>query len=116
MIGELIVLHKSPEALRSDWTEFLASSGEALKAIDREEALIKAALENDTEALAKVASDANDITFAKVKAADVKANHFGSVSLHTGRQLVKWLNAFNSGYDKLKRLEKRSARFHGGVR
>lgn len=112
--GNVIMFPKSPEALRSDWADFFAKSTEALHAIDHEEALIKAALESDSDALAKVASDANQITFAKVKAADVRANHFGSVTMHTGSQVLKWLNNFNSNYEKLKRLEKHSARFHGG--
>jgi hypothetical protein len=116
MTGELIVLYKSEEALRSDWAEFSARSSEQLREIDREEALIKAALDPDSQALAKVASDANEITLAKVKAADVRNNHFGSVSLHTGRQLAKWLKAYNEEFGRLRRLEKRSARFRGAAR
>lgn len=89
MSGEVIVLMKSPDALQSDWKEFFARSTEALTAIDHEEVLIKAALEDDSEALAKVASGANEITLAKVKAAEVNANHYGSASLHAGTQLLK---------------------------
>ena len=110
--GNIFVLHKSPDAVRSDFKDFLQKFNEDLRAIDREEALIKAALEPDSSALAKVATDANEVTFAG-RLAHVKENLFGSPSMHTAERLVKWLNEFNGGYDRLRRLEKRSARFHG---
>jgi hypothetical protein len=115
MMGELIVLWKSRDALTEDWKETSKKLDDDWKSLWRENDLLKAALENNNEALAKVASDPNEVTLAKVQASCLKAEN-GSLFLHTGQRIVDWLNEWHQRYDAQKRLERRSERFLGGAR
>ena len=132
--GTIIVLHKSPSAIRNDWKAFFARSQDSLLRISGDP-LTKIVTGQVTSAAvaarAMEMSESNGANWVKNLArarAQLEKSRGGALAkkvaavsddgagLDTAERLIKWLNEFNGEYDKIKRLEKRSARFAGGAR
>ena len=118
MSGELIVLFKSPDALRADFSEIIQKFDSDLSKIDDDE-MIRAALAGDNRAVAKASGS---VTLAKREAARLRAEH-GSVAVAQAHLTLEGMTKlrdaiwdFNHRYAEHKRLEKRSARLLGGLR
>jgi len=118
MMGELIVLHKSPDALRADFAEIRQKFDSDLSKIDNDE-MIRAVLAGDNHAMAKASGS---VTLAKREATRLVAEH-GSAAVARAHLTLEGMTKlrdaiwdFNNKYAELKRLEKRSARFHHGIR
>jgi hypothetical protein len=105
---------KSPQILAEEQKASAIELDAAFAALWREHELIKAALEND-DALAKVAHDSNEVTFAKIEAGLLKARDT-SLFLHTGQRIVDWLNERQTRSYEHRLAEKRAERFFGGAR
>ena len=136
MNGELIVLYKSPAAVSADWRAFFATSKESLRRIGGDPLTKIVTGHVSSAAVAARAMEMSELNgagwvknLAKARAqleksrgaalAKIVAVDDEGAALEKADRLVKWLADFNSEYEKIKRLEKRSARFAGfagGVR
>ena len=133
MNGELIVLYKSPAAVSADWRAFFATSKESLRRIGGDPLTKIVTGHVSSAAVAARAMEMSELNgagwvknLAKARAqleksrgaalAKIVAVDDAGAALEKADQIVSWLNEFNDGYDALKRLQKRSARFLGGAR
>ena len=132
--SNIIVLCKSPSAVRADWRTFFAKSQQSLHQISGDpltKIVTGHVTSADVAARAMEMSESNGANWVKNLArarAQLEKSRGGALAkkvaavsddgagLDTADRLIKWLNEFNGEYEKIKRLEKRSARFLGGVR
>ena len=119
MTGELIVLFKSPDALCADFSEIMKKFDSDLSKIENDD-MIRAALAGDNRAMAKASGS---VTLAKREAARLLRAEHGSVAVAQAQLTLEGMTKlrdaiwdFNHKYAEHKRLEKRSARFHGARR
>ena len=108
-MGELIVLWKSPEELWKDKRALHAEHVADLARTYRQDDLVRAVFEGDSDALAK--ASASEIAVAKSEAARIEPEYFGCWSLYTARRLVECMKRDRDRQEEHERLVRRSERF-----
>ena len=110
--GVLIMFPKSRAVLAREWRDQSETLDRRYKAMWQSHELLKAALAEDDDELAKIATAGGngDVALAKIEAAAIKAQN-SSLFIHTGRQLIDWLNEMNKALDNHLRETKKSEMF-----
>jgi len=114
MMGELIVLYKSQDALHADWQQISADFDAARATLWREYELKKAVIDGDIEALAKVSESQaavakSEVSLLRAELGDAVADY--RIQNQALAALRDSIFEFNDRCAAHKKLERRSARF-----
>lgn len=108
MSGEVIVFYKSMAELDSDWLQLVADTQAEHAKICRQDDVLKAVIEGDSDVLAK--ANSAEIALAKSQAASLEP-FLGNPSIFTLDRLEKLAKKISKKFAEHNRLRVRSKRF-----